>query len=170
MKIFFGAAIQAHKKFGERRKVYKHILSTLKDLSATICSEHTAGETIEEIIALQEKAIGPTPPSGFERTRYIRNRLIEFIEGDIDGAVFEISTPSLGTGIELTHAYLRRRMGLPPIPILALYEKDYWPNKLSTMIRGLSPESAGDFTLAEYKNLDELTQSLSKFVISINGS
>jgi len=61
-------------------------------------------------------------------------------------------------------------MDLPSIPILALYEKDYWPNKLSTMIRGLSIESAGEFTLAEYENLDELKQALTKFVISINGS
>jgi hypothetical protein len=164
MKIFFGAAIQAHKEFGERRAVYRHILSTLKNLGASICTEHTTGETREEIIAMQEKAIGPTPPAGPARTRYVRDKLIGFIEGDIDAAVFEVSTPSLGTGVELTHAYLRKRLGLKPIPVLALYERDFWLNNLSTMIKGLSEESAGDFRLVEYKGYDELTQALRHFI------
>jgi len=38
--------------------------------------------------------------------------MIEGVEGDIDTAVFEVSTPSLGTGIEISHVYLRPRMNL----------------------------------------------------------
>ena len=38
----------------------------------------------------------------------------------IDAAVFEVSTPSLGTGIEIAHTYLRPRLGLPAIPMLAV--------------------------------------------------
>jgi hypothetical protein len=76
--------------------------------------------------------------------------MIEFIEGDIDAAVFEVSTPSLGTGIEIAHAYLRPRLGLPEIPVIALYQKDYWPNNLSTMIRGITAHEVPNFVLKEY--------------------
>jgi hypothetical protein len=55
----------------------------------------------------------------------MRNKMIEAIEGEIKAAIFEVSTPSLGTGIEIAHAYLRLRLGLSRIPLLALYEKDY---------------------------------------------
>ena len=53
--------------------------------------------------------------------------MIELIEGDIDAAIFEVSTPSLNTGIEIAHAYLRPRLGLMAIPVFALYQKNYWP-------------------------------------------
>jgi len=56
---------------------------------------------------LLEKSLGPLQPPGVARTVLIRNKMTEFIEGDIDAAVFEVSTPSLGTGIEIAHAYLR---------------------------------------------------------------
>ena len=81
--------------------------------------------------------------------------MIEAIEGDIKAAIFEVSNPSLGTGIEIAHAYLRPRVGLSLIPVLALYKKDYWPNKPSTMIKGISKDIVPHFTLKEYKNLGE---------------
>ncbi|MGD9372852.1 MAG: hypothetical protein PVF14_15620, partial [Desulfobacterales bacterium] len=62
----------------------------------------------------------------------------------------EVSTPSLGTGIEIAHAYLRPRMGLSEIPVVALYQEDYWPNNLSTMIRGISADEAPNFVLKVY--------------------
>ena len=68
----------------------------------------------------------------------------------IDAAVFEVSPPSLGTGIEHAHAYLRPRLGLKAIPVIALYQKDYWPNNLSTMIRGITAEEAPHFRLKVY--------------------
>ena len=78
----------------------------------------------------------------------------------IEAAVFEVSTPSLGTGIEIAHAYLRPRLGLPAIPVIALYQKDYWPNNLSTMIRGITRDEVSNFMLKVYDvgkaALDEL--------------
>jgi hypothetical protein len=54
-------------------------------------------------------------------------------------------------------------MGIKEIPILALYEKDYWPNKLSTMIRGISNDELPNFNLIEYKNIDDLDNIIQKF-------
>jgi len=164
MKIFFGAAIQGHKDLGERGDIYRHILATLKAKGVTICTEHTGGRTRDEIISLQEKAIGPTPLTGIDRLVFVRNKMIEFVEGDIDGAVFEVSTPSLGTGIEFAHAYLRPRIGLSPIPVLALYKKGYWENSLSTMIRGLSRIEYPSISLIEYEDIYRLKAILEDFI------
>ena len=65
----------------------------------------------------------------------------------IDAAIFEVSTPSLVTGIELAHAYLRPKLGLTEISVMALYQKDYWPNNLSTMIRGITSDEVSNFML-----------------------
>ena len=93
--------------------------------------------------------------------------IIEAIESDIKAAVFEVSTPSLGTGVEIAHAYLRPRMGLKEIPILALYEKNYWPNKLSTMIRGISSEELQNFNLVEYASIDDVEKIIHNFFSKI---
>jgi len=93
--------------------------------------------------------------------------MIEAIEGDIKAVIFEVSTPSLGTGVEIAHAYLRPRLGLSAVPILALYEKNYWPNKLSTMIKGISTEIAPLFTLKEYENLDDGKKIINEFLIDL---
>ena len=93
--------------------------------------------------------------------------MIEGIEGNIIAAVFEVSTPSLGTGVEIAHAYLRPRLGLSTIPILALYEKDYWPNKLSTMIRGISDKELPNFILKEYENISDAERIINEFLKKI---
>lgn len=164
VRVFFGAAIQAHQHFGERQAVYERIINLLRERGIEVCTEHTSGRDRQEILDLMEKAIGPIPPSGSERTMYVRDKMIEFVEGEIAGAIFEVSTPSLGTGIELAHAYLRPRMNRPAIPILALYQKDYWPNNLSTMIRGLSAHSAPTLRLLEYADTAELERGVLDFI------
>jgi hypothetical protein len=111
-----------------------------------------------------EKEFGPIPREGIERTIYGRNKPIEIIEGDVAAAIFEVSVPGLGTGIELAHAYLRPRMGLKEIPVLALYEKGYWPNNVSTMVRGITKEKVPSFTLREYSSLEEAKGIIEEFL------
>lgn len=150
MKIFFGAAIQGAHNREERAAVHRLIIDAIKGCGHEVLCEHTTGKDYDATARLLENSLGALPPQGLERTVLIRNKMIEFIEGDIDAAVFEVSTPSLGTGIELAHAYLRPRLGLPAVPVIALYQKDYWPNNLSTMIRGLTADEAPHFKLQVY--------------------
>ena len=150
MKIFFGAAIQGAQHREERAKVHRLIIDAIKHCGCEVVSEHTTGRDYDDTAQLLEKSLGNLPPKGMERVVLIRNKMIEFIEGDIDAAVFEVSTPSLGTGIEIAHAYLRPRLGLPEIPVITLYQEDYWPNNLSTMIRGISANDVSRFVLKEY--------------------
>ena len=150
MKIFFGAAIQGAHNREERARVHRLIIDAIKRCGCEVVSEHTTGRDYDATAQLLEKSLGKLPPKGMERAVLIRSKMIEFIEGDIDAAVFEVSTPSLGTGIEIAHAYLRPRLGLPEIPVIALYQKDYWPNNLSTMIRGIPANDVSHFVLKEY--------------------
>ena len=167
MKIFYGGAIQGNADREKRVHIHKSLMSFIKDFGFEVISEHAAGRNFEETAALLEKSIGPLPPVGIERTIYVRNKMIEAIEGEIAAAVFEVSVPSLGTGIEIAHAYLRPKTGLGKIPILALYEKDYWPGKLSSMIRGLDKKDYPHIEVVEYTNLDEAASQISNFLSGI---
>ena len=164
MKIFYGAAIQGAENREKRASIHRLIINTIKENGYDVYTEHTTGKNYEEAIEKLEQSIGKMPQDDLKRRIFVRNKMIEGIEGDIKAAVFEVSNPSLGTGIEIAHAYLRPRMGLKQIPILALYEKDYWPNKLSTMIRGISKEEVSHFFIEEYKDIKELKQKTIRFL------
>ncbi len=164
MKVFYGAAIQGAKNRKERADIHKTIIDTIKKNKFKVYTEHTTGKTYEEAIEKLEESIGVLPKEEKKRRIYVRDKMIEGIEGDIKGAVFEVSNPSLGTGVEIAHAYLRSRMGLPKIPILCLYEKNYWPNKLSTMIQGISENKVQDFYLEEYTDINDLKEKTEKFL------
>ena len=166
-KVFYGAAIQGSRDRKERSQVHEFFIKTIQKQDYEVYTEHTTGKTYEEAIQKLEQAIGPLPKDELERKIYVRNKMIDAIEGDIEAVIFEVSTPSLGTGIEIAHAYLRPRIGLSLIPVLALYEKDYWPNKLSTMISGISTENVPHFTLKEYKNLEDGKKILNEFLINL---
>ena len=167
MKIFFGAAIQGASNRKKRAAVHREIVDAIKRCGCQVISEHTTGEDYESTAVLLEKTLGPLPPKGMERTVLIRNKMIEFVESDIGAAVFEVSTPSLGTGIEIAHAYLRPRLGLPAIPVFALYQKDYWPNKLSTMIRGITEDQVPGFVVKEYDEPGDAAEFIPELLGSV---
>ncbi len=164
MKVFYGGALQGAKNREERFNVHRALMDCIKECDFEIATEHAASKSQQEARKILENSIGPIPKEGIERRRYIRNKMIEAVEGDIAAAIFEVSIPSLGTGVEIAHAYLRPRMGLKQIPVLALYEKDYWPNKLSTMIRGITKEKVPSFTLREYTSLEEAKEIVKEFL------
>jgi len=173
MKIFFGAAIQGAHNREDRAAVHRLIIDAIKSCGCEVLCEHTTGKDYNATAKLLEQTLGNLPPQGTERTAMIRKKMIEFIEGDIDAAIFEVSTPSLGTGIEIAHAYLRPRLGLPAIPVIALYQKDYWPNNLSTMIRGITADQAPHFMLKVYDdpaNAGEFIPELIQGIKTVNNA
>ncbi len=163
-QVFYGAAIQGAIDRKERSQIHEFFIKTIQNQGYTVYTEHTTGKTYEEAIQKLEKAIGPIPKDEHQRKIYVRNKMIEGIEGDLQGAIFEVSTPSLGTGIEIAHAYLRPRLGLPIIPVLALYEKNYWTNQLSTMIRGISSEKVPHVILKDYESPNDGKQIINEFL------
>lgn len=167
MKVFYGAAIQGNRDRTERQSVHRGIIKYVKSLGCTVVSEHVTGSNFEDTARLLTEKLGKLPPKGLERTRFVRNKMIELVEGDVDACVFEVSVPSLGTGIEIAHAYLRPRLGLSEVPILALYEKDFWLQGLSSMVRGISLEEHPYYFLEEYSTLSEACTKVDDFINSI---
>jgi hypothetical protein len=163
MDVFYGGAIQGAQHRKQRAAVHQAIINKIKNLGYHVVTEHTTGESYDEAVKRLEESIGPLPKDELERRRFVREKMINFVEGDIIAAIFEISIPSLGTGIEFAHAYLRPRMGLKQIPILGLYQKDYWPNKLSTMIRGITKEDAPQVTVYDYEQINDAEEYIEYF-------
>lgn len=165
--VFFGAAIQGASDRKARCEIHRRLIATIKSSGCRVLSEHTGGRDFDHTADLMESAIGPLPEKGKKRTVYIRDEMIRMVESDIDAAIFEVSTPSLGTGIEIAHAYLRPRLSLSPIPVIALYQKNYWPNHLSAMIDGISNEQVPHFRLLEYEDIDHAAQLLDPMLSSL---
>ncbi len=163
-RVFYGAAIQGAADRSERAGINRSVIQLIKDSGFDVVSEHTTGLSREETKLLLERNIGPLPEDASERTRYIRKTMLDLIDSDIVLAVFGTSVPSLGTEIEIDHACTRPNRGLSPIPIVALYQKDYWPNGLSTMIKGIGPEEFLNFSLIEYQTVSDLGSQLRDFL------
>ena len=140
------------------------MLDLIKSEGHELVSEHVSGKDVEEIRAIIQKEFGQAPKEELARRAWARKNMIDGIEGDVQAAIFEVSVPSLGTGVELAHAYLRPRMGLSKIPILALYKKDYWPNKLSSMVMGITKEEIPQYTLREYSTTEEAKSHVKEFL------
>jgi hypothetical protein len=170
LKIFYGAAIQGASDRKERAVINAGLIAAIRSLGFDVVSEHTTGENFIDTAEKLNVSIGPLPPEGKERTVFIRNKMIHFIESDIAAAIFEVSTPSLGTGVEIAHAYLRPRMGLSQIPVIALYEKGYWPNRLSAMITGISKTDVPHFCLIEYTQADDAVRQLGPLLRKLSAS
>lgn len=82
MRIFFGAAIQGASNREERAAVHRLIIDALKASGCKVISEHTTGRDYDATVGLLQDKLGPLPPRGLERTILIRDKMIEFIEGD----------------------------------------------------------------------------------------
>lgn len=167
MKIFYGAAIQGARNREERAEVHRILIEAIKKEGCEVVSEHTTAKSKEEAATILERSIGPLPSPGIERGRYVRKKMIEAVESNILAAIFEVSTPGLGTGIEIAHAYLRPRLGLKEIPILALYEKNYWPNNLTTMIRGITKDEVQSLQVKDYTGLEDAKSYIKEFLRSL---
>ena len=170
MDVFYGGAIQGAQNRKQRAAVHRAIINKIKEMGYNVVTEHTTGTSYAEAIQHLEEAIGPLPKEEMARRQYVRDKMINFVEGDVIATVFELSIPSLGTGIEFAHAYLRPRLGLKKIPVIGLYQKDYWPNKLSTMIRGIPLEDLDQVTIYDYNDIEDVKQYLESFFENMNES
>ena len=165
--VFYGSAIQGGGKRGERTHVHGQIIKAIKDVGYIVSTEHTSSIDKSGAMALLEKSIGKLPDVGPNRTKFIRDKMIELVEGNVKACVFELSVPSIGTGIEFAHAYLRPKMGLTEVPILVLYQKSFWPNGLSSMVWGVKYGGMNNLTIIEYESLDDACSETQNFLSKI---
>lgn len=167
MKIMFGAAIQGARDRHAHRAVNRRIILQIKDAGLGLVTEHTMESTPDDVETSLDKSIGPLPPAelGLRRKEYIRSKIIDGIESkDVKAAIFEATIPSLGTGIELAHSYLRPRLGKSEIPILVLYHEGYWESGLSMMVRGLPFYELPNVEVHYYKDMEEMDRIVVDFI------
>lgn len=159
--IFYGTAIQGAVNRGERAGLNTELIQFIRTSGFRVITS-AGGANAAETARLIEQTFGPAPADTDQRRIFIRDAMISTIESpEIHCCLFEVSIPSTGTGDEIAHAYLRPRMGLPSVPVLALYQKGYWQNDLTTMIRGIDPKAIPHFLLREYANVEEAKTHIS---------
>ena len=162
--LFYGAAIQGSSNKGGRVQVNQELICFIRGRGFNVISEHEGGQTVKQTTEFLEQKFDAHPNGIALRREFIRNRILRKIEDpQTCCCIFEVSTPSTGTGAEIAHAYLRPRIGITAIPILALYQTDYWPNGLSLMIRGINPSEI-PLTLKEYTGIEEAKAHIADFL------
>jgi hypothetical protein len=162
MKVFYGAAIQGRGDRRERTNLNRELIDAIKACGHEVVTEHTAAETYDEAMAMLSEAFGKLPRGRDERTVFNRVKITEALAGDIGAAVFDVTVPSLGTGIEMAHAYLRLKLGLKPVPVLLLYDPSYG-RELSGMIRGISKDELPNVMLRNYGTAEEAKAVIKSF-------
>jgi hypothetical protein len=55
-------------------------------------------------------------------------------------------------------------LGLPEIPVVALYQKDYWPHNLSSMIRGITADRVSGFRNMEYDDPNQAPEFIKEIM------
>lgn len=167
--VFYGAAMQSSLNHEDRVPVHELLIDTIKRMGAGVVSEHTVGRNFQESARLMEQTLGPLPQEESARAVLIRRKIIRILEGALDAAVFEVSEPSPGTGIEIAHVYNRPRLGLTAIPILALYQKGCLPHHLSSMDHGVNADVLPQLFVQEYENLIQAGMMVSEFLMPLLG-
>lgn len=162
MKIFYGAAIQGRGNREKRADVNKSIIGMIKAAGHDVVTEHTSAGSYEEAVEMLEKAFGKLPEDKDGRTAPIRTNIIDALSGEVDAAIFDVTVPSLGTGIEIAHAYIRPKLGLKEIPILLIYDSSYGQN-LSGMVKGMSKSELPNVVLMDYAKLEEAQEIINAF-------
>ena len=164
MKVFYGAAIQGARDRRERADINRALMEAIKAAGHVVVTEHTSARTYDEAMRMLEKAFGRLPEKKEERTVFNRVKIIEALESaDLGAAVFDVTVPSLGTGIEIDHACSRKKMGLAEIPILFLYDPSYG-RELSGMIRGMGEMELPNVTMRDYGSVKEAAAAIRDFL------
>ncbi len=166
MKIFYGAAIQGRGDRRTRAGFNRKLIDAIKAGGHAVVTEHTSASTYEEAVVMLEDAFGRLPTKGPERTAFARDRIVEGIASDIDAAIFDVTIPSIGTGIEIAHAYLRPKMGQNEIPILLLFNPSEG-FEMSGMIRGLSKAAMPNVEVVMYDSTDDAKRRIEEFLKGI---
>ncbi|UCD03186.1 MAG: hypothetical protein JSV63_00940 [Candidatus Aenigmatarchaeota archaeon] len=168
MRVFYGAAIQGRGDRAERADINRFMIDSIKACGHEVVTEHTAAETYEDAVKMLEIAFGRLPGEREERTQANRMNIIDALSGNVDAAIFDVTVPSLGTGIEIAHAYIRPKLGLKEIPMLLLYNKTYGA-ELSGMVRGMSKAELPNVVMMEYETPEEAQDIIRVFFEEIKG-
>ena len=141
-----------------------HLVRYMGTGGANVLSEHVAGRSEEERMAMYAQRTGQVvdalraeqePWWGF------RQQDVEWVD-QASHFVALINAPSFGVGMEIERAILKPTRGLPSTPILALIDHRLL-DSLSFMVRGITTEEAA-FHLRTYATLEDAQEHISDFL------
>lgn len=136
MIIYCAGPIRGNTTYHEN---YSEIVRIVESLGHTALSERSS--KFSSTILLSDKQV------------YTRD--IKWIDGS-KMVIAEVSGPSLGVGFEISYALFAKK-----IPVLAVY--DQGAGQISSMISGCTNKQ---LQVEKYRNIDELTSIIKKYIAS----
>ncbi len=156
-KVYYSASITGAKGVSEDFQM--NIIRHMQSLGFKVLSEHVGIHDAQKLFAKMSENAGVNIPKRDGYEREIRETDIRWVE-EADYFVGLVDGPSLGVGIEIEHALLRSRMGLPPCKILCLVHADNFA-KLSAMVKGIT---ADNFNLKKYTSENNAKEIIKLFL------
>lgn len=157
-KVYYSASITGSKGVSEDFQM--NLVEHMKSLGFKVLSEHVAIQDSKILFTKMSENAGINIPKRDGYEREIRETDIKWVE-EADYFVGVVDGPSLGVGIEIEHALLRSRLGLPPCKILCLVQNDNFAN-LSAMVKGVRSDY---FKLEKYMNENEAKDIIKLFLL-----
>jgi hypothetical protein len=161
-KVYFSAPIRGDR--GDTASIARELVGFMKKGGANVLSEHVAADMGEEMDNVFLKKAGVS----FLKLEkpWVVARKIDFKWVDeAKYLVAEVTSPSIGVGMEIQRAKDKKALGLNHTKILCLCQQKVMDKeKLSWMIKGVTPEEHQDFYLKGYKTLSGAKRIITRFL------
>jgi hypothetical protein len=161
-RVYFSGSIRGGRD--HKPRLYGHLIQFMKERGADVLSEFVGAVGREERDGLFNKHAGVNP-NGAEEP-WVAARRVDFKWVDeAEYLVAEVTSPSLGVGMEIQRAIDKEGLGFRRTKILCLCSRDLLNNKaLSWMILGVTPNVHSDFYLIGHTTLKEAQEAISQFL------
>jgi hypothetical protein len=161
-KVYFSAPIRGARE--NMPGLAKDLVEFMKKGGANVLSEHVVadmGEMMDQVFS--EKA-----GISFSKSKkpWVIARQIDFQWVDkANYLVAEVTSPSIGVGMEIQRAKDKEKLGLDHTKILCLCRQEVMDKeKLSWMIKGITPEEHRNFYLKGYRTLPGAKRVITRFL------
>jgi hypothetical protein len=161
-KVYFSGSIRGGRD--HKPRLYGDLIRFMKKGGADVLSEFVGVIGREERDRLFNKYVGGNP-AGAEKPWVIARRVDFKWVDEAEYLVAEVTSPSLGVGMEIQRAIDKERLGFRRTKILCLCRQDVLENEgLSWMILGVTPNIHPDFYLIGYTTLKEAKEAIFQFL------
>lgn len=164
-KVYFSGSIRGSNSLSP--KTYSDLINFIKKKGADVLTEFVGASNKDQRANLFFGQAGMSP----DEIKKIKNpwvlaRKIDFQWVDeADYLIAEVTSPSIGVGMEIQRAKDKGDLGLNHTRILCLCRQEIIDNeKLSWMVKGITPKEHKDFYLVGYKTLLGAKRIMTRFL------
>jgi len=161
-KVYFSAPIRGARE--DMPILVKNLVGFMKKGGADVLSEHVVADLGKEMDQVFSKKSGVSLLRSKEP--WVMARQIDFQWVDeANYLVAEVTSPSIGVGMEIQRAKDKEALGLNHTKILCLCRQEVMDKeKLSWMIKGVTSEEHKNFYLVGYKTLPGAKRVMTRFL------